>query len=317
MQPTELRPRGIGEILDAAFKIYRSHFKLLVGLAAIAIVPVTVLQVVTAQPFLDNFSTILDDPSLADPSADPTEVLGPLFASMGALLGVGLLGFLAQTLVQAETVHAVSDTYAARSPVFKTSLSMGAKALPVLIATWLLAVIPLAVGFVLCLLPGVALATMWSMTTQTVVVEKQGPIASLRRSWQLVKPRFWPVLGTVLLAYLITSVAQAIPSGIGQVLLFPSALDTANTGALPESFNSYLLVSTIGSAIVGLFTYPYTASVYTILYYDLRIRGEAFDLQRMAAALDQPTPTSPTQDQFTPPSIPPPPTDPFGLPPPE
>jgi len=311
MQPTELRPRAIGEILDAAFKIYRSHFKLLVRLAAVVIVPLGLLQLFLIQPQIEFFITA-SDPTFNDPTA----ITEQFFSLMGSILGVVVLALAGQILVQAATVHAVSETYAGRSPVFGASLRRGAAAFFVLVGAWLIAVVPLFAGFLFCILPGIALVTMWSMTTQAIVVEKTGPARSLSRSWNLVKGRFWPVLGAIALTYLITSVVQSIPSVLAQAFIIPQTLESIQTGVPTTPSGTAFVVTTLAGSLVSLFVYPYTATVYTILYYDLRIRKEAFDLERMMAALDQPA-LSTSDFSDLPPPPPSPPGDPFGLPPPE
>ena len=313
MQPTELRPRAIGEILDAAFKIYRSHFKLLVGLAAVVIVPLGVLQLFLIQPQIDFFLAAVD-PTFADPNPDQT--MQQAFSFLGSILGVAALAAAGQILVQAATVHAVSETYAGRSPVFGASIRRGGAAFFVLVGAWLIALVPIFAGFLFCILPGIALVTMWSMTTQAIVVERTGPARSLSRSWNLVKSRFWPVLGAIALTYLITSVVQSIPGILAQAFIIPQTLESIQTGVPTTPSGTAFVVTTLAGSLVSLFVYPYTATVYTILYYDLRIRKEAFDLERMMAALDQPA-LSTSDFSDLPPPPPSPPGDPFGLPPPE
>jgi hypothetical protein len=39
-----LRPRGIGEILSAAFQLYQRHWQTLLAIAAVVVVPLTLLQ---------------------------------------------------------------------------------------------------------------------------------------------------------------------------------------------------------------------------------------------------------------------------------
>src|SRR5918993_4928310 len=44
-RPFSLQPMGVGEILDAAIKLYRSQWKRLMAIVAIALVPITFLQI--------------------------------------------------------------------------------------------------------------------------------------------------------------------------------------------------------------------------------------------------------------------------------
>ena len=85
-----LRPLGVGELLDAAFKIYRGRFKTLILAVAVPVIPVIVL------------STILTISAQPRPSTDPTTGLMTFVAltagtavpepAMPALLGLAALG---------------------------------------------------------------------------------------------------------------------------------------------------------------------------------------------------------------------------------
>ena len=60
-RPFALQPMGVGEILDAAIKLYRSQWKRLMAIVAIALVPITFLQVFLTReiggPFADPSTT--------------------------------------------------------------------------------------------------------------------------------------------------------------------------------------------------------------------------------------------------------------------
>src|SRR5688572_9232043 len=56
-RPFALQPMGVGEILDAAIKLYRSQWKSLMAIVAIALVPLTFLQVFLTRSLGSPFST--------------------------------------------------------------------------------------------------------------------------------------------------------------------------------------------------------------------------------------------------------------------
>src|SRR4051812_25619130 len=53
--PRLFRPRGIGEILQHAFEIYRQHWKNLLALVAIIVTPLTILQVLISDRLADAY----------------------------------------------------------------------------------------------------------------------------------------------------------------------------------------------------------------------------------------------------------------------
>ena len=106
-----------------------------------------------------------------------------------------------------------------------------------------------------------------------VVVEELGPIQGVRRSWSLLRRRFWPVLGIALLAGLISNVLGQV---LGVVPTFAGLIVGLEWG--------WLLVA-LGAILTALVTTPIVAIVATLQYFDARIRFEGFDLQVIAAEL--------------------------------
>ncbi|MGZ8785890.1 MAG: hypothetical protein ACXW1Y_10060 [Acidimicrobiia bacterium] len=311
MESLSLRPLGVPEVIDAAFKLMRRHARTLFTIAAVVLLPLGILEYFLSLFFESNIPT---SSQLIPESASPDvaleillEDLGPLF--LAALLS-GLLAALAQAVVQLGSVEAIAEVYLDREPNWRTSLGAGLKRLPAGIGVFLIAVVPLTVGFLLCFLPGVWLAVMWSMVVPVLAVERLGPGASLGRSWKLVKNRFWPVLGVLALSFLISLVIQSILSAVVTASFLFSGTVALEIQAL---------VNTVSRILVT----PFTASVFAVLYFDLRVRQEGFDLERMAAAIGQPAPipatgttavaASPGPESVPPPPPPPDDSDPFGL----
>src|SRR3989337_1027971 len=56
-RPLTLQPMGVGEILDAAIRLYRAKWKSLTAIVAIALVPITFLQAFLTRSMGSPFST--------------------------------------------------------------------------------------------------------------------------------------------------------------------------------------------------------------------------------------------------------------------
>jgi hypothetical protein len=104
------------------------------------------------------------------------------------------------------------------------------------------------------------------------VLEEIGPVASLKRSWSLVKGEFWPTLGRYLL---LNIVIGFIGGFVGFVIGLIGSLVTMAVTSDP--------LSPIGLAISMFFVMlgsglllPFSASFETLMYTDLRIRKENF-----------------------------------------
>jgi hypothetical protein len=119
-----------------------------------------------------------------------------------------------------------------------------------LLVLWFLGV---GVGWVLLIVPGVMLMTMWSAALPALVAEDRGVIESFGRSRALTKGFRWAILGTLLVALLVIyapllvfggamfSVSNAMLSGQGPSALFLAA--TAAYGWLAGMFINALLTS--------------------------------------------------------------------------
>lgn len=308
MESLSLRPLGIPEVIDAAFKLMRRNARTLFTIAAVVLLPLGVIEY-----FLSLFiESAIPAPRLIPESAPPEVALEILLEDLGPLFLAGMLtailSVLAQAVVQLGSVEAIAEVYLDKEPNWKTSLGAGLKRVPTGIGAFFIAIVPLTVGFLLCILPGIWLAVMWSMVVPVLAVERLGPGASLGRSWKLVKNRFWPVLGVLALSFLITLVIQSVLSAVVTASFLFSGSINIEIQALVNTFSRILVT-------------PFTATVTAVLYFDLRVRQEGFDLERMAAAIGQPTlapgvvaPATPLISPDSP--VPPPPpddSDPFGL----
>jgi len=105
------------------------------------------------------------------------------------------------------------------------------------------------------------------------MLERLGPIAALRRSWYLVRGATPRVFGIMLLVVIITSILSAIVGALLSVL----------TGV--GDTNVQLVLTQLASLIVSILIQPITFIVVVLLYYDMRIRREAFDIEMLAANL--------------------------------
>ncbi|HRI57581.1 MAG TPA: hypothetical protein PK170_10855 [Anaerolineae bacterium] len=282
-----LRPLGVGEILDRAVRLYRRHFFTFIGIIALVQVPLVLAQMAL---------NILSLQTLNRPGETSPELL--LATSIGIMM-LSVLGYIfVQSLGTAALTRAIADSYLGRpvslggayrkiGPVWRTVIA--AMILVMLLALgltawWLL--VP-CVGWLTGL--GMLLFLMMvisPMVAPVIVVERQRAGASLRRAWDLARRRFWPVVGFVLVLTLLVAVFMVIPSLLAQSLVSFGLIPMGGS-FLQQQMLSTLLGSLIGLAL-GLIIVPFQLTAMTLLYFDLRIRTEGFDLAVLAASLEQP-----------------------------
>jgi len=109
------------------------------------------------------------------------------------------------------------------------------------------------IGFILLIVPGLYLMTIWSVIAPVVVVERTGVFDSFGRSRALVKGHGWQVFGVIVLVVVV-------------VLLLVVTIITA------------ILIDAVGDAggsaiswALNVLTAPITALVAAVLYFALRV----------------------------------------------
>jgi hypothetical protein len=288
----------VGEIVDAAIKLIRANARVLFTIAAIVLIPLGVVQGVVSvlgiPDALASFDTLPVDGSITD------EQLNDMLATLGQILlfvlASAIITGLGSVLVQGASAKALTDVYQGGEPSWQDSLRFGLRRFfPILGATLLIGVAS-AIGFVFCIAPGIWLFTSWSVAVPALVVESKGPIQAMGRSFELVRRRFWPVLGAVALSYLVYLIVSQVIGLITSAITF--------TGA-PTPTGNDIWISVIGSTITSILVLPFLAAVFIVLYFDLRVRAEGYDLQVMASEIHQDQPSSQLPGAE--------PDDPFGL----
>src|SRR4029079_10554080 len=78
--------------------------------------------------------------------------------------------------------------------------------------------IAVAIGFVLFIVPGLILITIWAVVAPSIVVENQGVIDAFGRSRELVRGNGWSVFLTILMAFLIVVIISLVFGVIGAAI---------------------------------------------------------------------------------------------------
>jgi len=176
-------------------------------------------------------------------------ILG-LLGTIGLYLAL-IVSIIALFLLQATLVKAVQDIRDGRADLSISETVNQATPFigPVFLASFL-AGIAIFIGFVLIIVPGLILITIWAVIVPVIVIERSGVMAAFGRSRELVKGRAWHVFGTLVLTWLILFVFQII---LG--LIF--------------SFVPYAVRGGLASVISGTLVAPFIALVVTLMYYRL------------------------------------------------
>ena len=288
----DLKPMEMGEVLDGAFTLYRRHFGLFLRLS----VAVMWLPVALAVYLRLRFA-----------GSGPEQMIGAiqdhLLTGILVVLFVAVAYTLAGLLLTAGSIHIISASYLGRQPTLGEALSLGAsRILPLFlvavgkgllifmigiagaVGVGILAALGKVVGTaVSVLLVLVASCTLiwfvvyvacgYGLTTPVIVLEElSSSFDAFGRSWELTRTFKLKLLGLAVIAYLIANfVPSAFVGGVGAY----AAL--ANPSLQPAVI--------VVSALLPIVLAPILPCVFTLLYYDLRVRREGFDLQLLGQQL--------------------------------
>ena len=268
MPPIEIRPRRATELVDASFQLLRRYYPQLVTVSAITMSPAVVVRILTRDA--------MSNPQLM--TANP----GPLFA-------VAFAAVLCVTVCDAVLTIAVSDGYLTGEvdigrafgtgmrkilAVFLASLSRGLLLFLAAVAVGVAAAIAIALKMPLLFVPIFPLA-IWLMgyvllrtfaIIPVVVLENVGANSAMTRTLALSKGCAAHIFFSLGLAFFLYFIFSGIISALGITQLTP-----ATAGII--------------GAVLIIPIYPLLTVVSTMLYYDLRIRKEGFDLEIMSREL--------------------------------
>lgn len=270
----ELRPLGVGETLDAAAAVYRRRFWPLLKLTAMVVLPVQALQTIVLLSSTPDSLTRGMTGTLAPGFEDPSK---EIWVYLAATVGAAVLGLLATALATAATTKLVADTYLDEPTGSRESLRYATKRFATIIGASLATGILIAMGTLACLIPGIWLMVSWSVVIPALVVENIGVGPAMRRSFALVKHRWWPMLGLLITGQLLGSIAQALIAAVLEIAVKP----------LGEGVTGSIAANGIAGGIGSVLTTPFVAAAFVIAYFDLRIRDEGFDVWVMIRHLDQ------------------------------
>jgi hypothetical protein len=303
-----LRPLGLGEILDGAFRAIRANPRVMFGFSA-----VVVCITVAIQSVLQWYVGGIVGAQLSEVTAtlDPTGELGfaeTLAPTLAALVTAPLIA-IAITVVTGLLIVSVSRSVIGRRITLGEAWAEAGRRVLLLVAfsfvttaivlaawsAWV-AVLVLLGGAeqwgALALLAifgglGLLVATAWFVVRTllippTLMLEGTSVGTALRRGWTLTRGSFWRLLGI----YLLTSIMVAI---VTQLILAPSQVVAAFVlqDPLLTSFGG-LALSGVATAIAYTLTTPFMAAVIALLYIDVRMRREALDVELTRAASEAP-----------------------------
>lgn len=304
-----LRPLTLGEIYDGAFQAMRRNPAAMMGSAALIVTIMTLLISVSQFLIADNLAFF----ATMDPNYAPTESeLASGFGSLGLFTILALvLQLVGVSVLTGILVTALSQAVLGQRPTFGEVWRAARPRILPLLGLSLVFLVGYFVFSIAVFLPGILLsvAVGWAgafliiagffawiaglawlfvrlaLSAPTLVLERIGVFASMRRAWSLTRESFWRCLGILLLAGLIVGLAQGALSIPGYLASSVYGAANADDPMALAGFHPIQLVITGVTNIIALtIVYPFWAGVTSLLYIDLRMRREGLDIELARAA---------------------------------
>jgi hypothetical protein len=182
-----MRPRTVGEILSAAFEIYKANASNLILIVAVVVVPLSLLGTLLVRAS----GTILA-------------------ASIAALIAVIIFAVLQAAILRAATLATIGD------PVdVEASYRWGFKRFGSVLLVAILVGLAVFVGLFLLLVGAIIFGVFFSVSIPALVIENRRGTEAMTRSWQLVSGHFWHALGVIIVAWIIAAVLSSLLEAIG------------------------------------------------------------------------------------------------------
>jgi len=273
----DLHEMELGEILDGALTIFRRHFGLFAKIGIVALwLPVALTIYI--------------------------QLAGGTEQHFVLWFVIQLIAYFAGLFLTAAAIRVISDSYLGRPSELGEALSLGAsKIWPLfvvgfgksIIAGLLAAVIGIVVAvaapsmarggsaatgafLVVAIIGGcwfiVFVLCGYAVTTPVVVLENlSGAFDAFGRSWDLTRGFKRKIFGIAVVAFLMVYLPIIVIGGLGGYFRLTSPV----IGQAIE----------VLSAALPIVVMPLLSCIFTLMYYDLRVRREAFDLQILGQQL--------------------------------
>lgn len=271
MTGPQFEPMGVGQILDRAFLLYRRRFVRFIAIVAIIQVPVGLLSIAASQLFFRGTGAH----RLESGGPVRTDVLLMMVGMIALGLAV-LVSLFAQSLCNAALVKSVSETYLGGDVTVAGAYRFVLPKFGWLILAGLLVGLMVGAGLMMCVVPGIIFWVWYAVTTPAIVVENCNTVDGMSRSKALVAGNWGKVFLVSLVVFLIGLV-------LGWTFQYAGWL--AGLLVFREKSPEALMLNQLGQLVGQTLAMPIGASASILLYYDLRIRKEGFDLEMLAKSL--------------------------------
>jgi hypothetical protein len=220
------RKLDVADVFDRTFKVYTQQATLLIPAAILVFLPVAVVDGVLR-------------------GGKDTELVALLSLVVTLIATFWFEGMVVQAVRDAQDGrrdHGIGSLFESAAPFVAPLIGAG-----------LLAGLGILGGFILLIVPGLYLLTIWALIAPVIVLEKSGVMDSFGRSRALVKGNGWPVFGVIVLVFILNGIAAVV---LGSIF----------TGIASNTVG-YGISTLVTNAVIG----PISGIVTAVMYFELAV----------------------------------------------
>ena len=252
---SQFEPMTIGMILDRTIRLYLQNLSLMIGIIAFTyILPFTIVVVLTLI-------------TVAQPG-------NPILPGVMAALTALAWALVAQPLSAGATTYAIGERFLDRQATVGGVLRVAWSRFGSLLGAQIVAGLMVMLGFLLFVVPGVIFMVSYAFVASVIMLENANSAEGRKRSWELARGNRWKIFAIWLVVGLLT----AFVNGAIDLLVL----------ALVGQSSTVAMVANLAGELVSYIVVPIPTIATVLLYYDLRMRKEGFDLEMLNRALSQP-----------------------------
>ena len=274
---SELRPRNVWDIIDDSFDLYRERFVPLCAVSAVVGAPAALASLAfQAGPLARFFKA-------AASTGSSNAEIGSLFAEFFLGIALALPLLMAAQILQHGAVAVVVDDYLhGRHDIsLKRTYKRLFEQAGTVLATALLFGILFVISFCAIFPIGtIYVLVIYALVGQVLVVERRGVWDTFRRSRLLSIAQWGRIFGLILVTFTLSAL---ISGGIAAVVSVAFALTPTIKGmdSATVVYQQQMLSSAIES-VAQLLIAPFSGIALSLMYYDIRVRQEGFDMVAQA-----------------------------------
>jgi hypothetical protein len=267
-------PQSIGGVVDSTINLFKASFRLCWPAALLS----GLLSIGLSVWLQSNLDEVVRAglPAGTNPTTASLTAIRLVFTSPGVLIVYLLTVALGIVINLMMTITIVEVSAGRPTGNALTHFGTALKLVPGALLAALLIAVPLIVGMILLVIPGLYLMGRWSLWITAYAEQRGQATRSLGRSWELVGGNWWrtmavlSVVGVVVLVLLIV---------LGALTGFLSALagQTAATRALLSQ-----IVQGVSQVVYG----PALAAALVAIYQDLKLRKGGADIEARLGSID-------------------------------